>query len=260
MNALVQAEFAAALLDAERSVPAGLCAWNGSDPARRFAVYRNNVIVSLVAALADTFPVLRQLVGDEFFDAMAGLYVRAHPPASPVLAHYGEGLADWLAAFEPARALPYLSDMARLERARIAACHAADAQPLAAEAIAARLADPASLPGARLTLHPSCRVLRSPFDVHALWAAHQRDEPSDDDGPAIDIDTACAMLVLRDPADEVLVIGIDDGAAGFIGALLDGRRLGDALQQAPGVDLAGTLALLLRHGAVVAWHADGADA
>ena len=104
MNALVQAEFAAALLDAERPVPAGLCAWNGSDPARRFAVYRNNVIVSLVAALADTFPVLRQLVGDEFFDAMAGLYVRAHPPTSPVLAHYGEGLADWLAAFEPARA------------------------------------------------------------------------------------------------------------------------------------------------------------
>ena len=155
MNALVQAEFAAALLDAERPVPAGLCAWNGSDPARRFAVYRNNVIVSLVGALADTFPVLRQLVGDEFFDAMAGLYVRAHPPTSPVLAHYGEGLADWLAAFDPARALPYLSDMARLERARIAACHAGDAQPLAAEAIAARLADPASLPGARPTLHPS---------------------------------------------------------------------------------------------------------
>ena len=249
MNALVQAEFAAALLDAERPVPAGLCAWNGSDPARRFAVYRNNVIVSLVAALADSFPVLRQLVGDEFFDAMAGLYVRAHPPASPVLAHYGEGLPDWLAAFEPARALPYLSDMARLERARIAACHAGDAQPLAAEAIAARLADPASLPGARPTLHPSCRVLRSPFDVHALWVAHQQEG----DWPAIAIDQPCAMLVLRDPADEVWVIRLAAGAADFIAALAEGATFAEALQRAPGVDLPATLALLLRHGAIVGW-------
>mgnify|MGYP001390820627 CR=1 FL=1 len=43
--------FAAALLDAERAVPSGLVAWNGSDPARRFAIYRNNVVVSLVDAL-----------------------------------------------------------------------------------------------------------------------------------------------------------------------------------------------------------------
>ncbi|HPO18602.1 MAG TPA: DNA-binding domain-containing protein [Rubrivivax sp.] len=260
MPADMQAGFAAALLDPDRPVPPGLRAWNGSDPARRFGVYRNNVIVSLVGALADTFPVVRQLVGSEFFDAMAGVYVRAHPPASAVLAHYGDGFADWLAGFAPARGLPCLPDMARLERARVAAYHAADAEPVTPASIAAHLARPALLPAARLRLHPSCRVLRSNFAVHALWAAHQRDDAFGGDGPAIDIDTACAMLVLRDAADEVLVVGIDAGAAGFIGALLEGRRLGDALQQAPGVDLAGTLALLLRHGAVVAWHADGADA
>ena len=91
-----QAGFAAALLDAGLPPPPGLRAWNGSDPARRFGVYRNNVIVSLVGALGDTFPVVRRLVGDDFFDAMAGVHVRAHPPASPVLAHYGAGFADWL--------------------------------------------------------------------------------------------------------------------------------------------------------------------
>lgn len=255
-----QSGFAAALLDPQRPVPDGLRAWNGSDPARRFGVYRNNVVVSLVGALAETFPVLRQLVGDEFFDAMAGVYVRAHPPTSPVLAHYGEGFADWLTGFAPARGLPYLPDMARLERARVAAYHAADAESLTPAAIAMHLTRPASLPRAWLQLHPSCRVLRSAFAVHALWAAHQHGDPLDDERPAIDIDTACAMLVLRDAADEVLVIGIDTSAADFIAALQDGRRLGDAMHRSPGVDLAATLALLIRHGAIVAWHADGADA
>lgn len=250
MSAAGQAGFAAALLDAHRPAPAGLRAWNGSDPARRFGVYRNNVIVSLVGALADTFPVLRQLVGGEFFDAMAAAYVRARPPASPVLAHYGEGLADWLASFAPAQALPYLPDMARLEHARVAAYHAADAEPLAAEAIAAQLADPASLPTSRPRLHPSCRVLRSDFAVHALWAAHQHEG----DWPAIAVDQPCAMLVLRDAVDEVLVIEIDASAAAFIAALLDHLTLADALQRAAAVDLAGTLALLLRHDAIVAWH------
>ncbi len=256
MSAALQADFAAALLDGGRPVPAGLRAWNGSDPARRFGVYRNNVIVSLVGALADTFPVVRRLVGDEFFDAMAGVYVRAHPPASPVLAHYGEGFADWLAAFEPARALPYLPDMARLEHARVAAFHAADAAPLAADAIAARCADAASLPASRPRLHPSCRVLRSDFAVAALWAAHQHDG----EWPAIELEQPGATLVLRDPADEVLVIGLDDAAADFLAALQRGATLGEALQAAPRLDLAGTLALLIRHGALVAWPTFGSTA
>lgn len=256
MSAALQADFAAALLDAERPVPAGLRTWNGSDPARRFGVYRNNVIVSLVGALADTFPVLRQLVGEEFFDAMAGRYVREHPPVSPVLACYGEGLADWLAAFAPARALPYLPDMARLEHARVAAFHAADAEPMAAEAIAARLAEPAALPASRPQLHPSCRVLRSGHAVAALWAAHQHEG----DWPAIELDQPGATLVLRDPADEVLVIGLDAAAADFLDALQHGASLAAALQCAPGLDLTGTLALLIRHGALAAWPTPGSTA
>lgn len=253
MNASAQAGFATALLDAARPVPAGLRAWNGSDPARRFAVYRNNVAVALTQALADTFPVVKQLVGDDFFAAMAGVYLREQPPRSPVLAHWGDGFADWLAGFAPARALPYLADMARLERARVAAWHAADARALSEPALRERLADAATLPFARLVLHPSCRVLRSPFDVHALWAAHQQEG----DWPAIDIDRACAMLVLRDAADEVLVIRLDEPAAAFVDALGAGATFAQALAHAPGLDLVATLALLLRHGAIVGCAAPG---
>jgi len=253
MSTALQAGFSAALLDAGRPVPDGLRAWNGSDPARRFAVYRNNVVVSLTQALADTFPVVQQLVGDEFFAALSRAYLREHPPNSPVLAHWGDGFADWLAAFASTRALPYLPDMARLERARVLAWHAPDATPLTPDELRARLAQTELLPGARLALHPACRVLRSPWDVQALWSAHQRE----DDWPALDIDRPSAMLVLRDPHDEVLVIGLDDAAADFIEALVAGARFGEALARASGVDLAATLALLLRHGAITGWAAPG---
>ena len=67
-----QAAFAAALLDPQRPCPEGLFSANGADPASRFAVYRNNVQSSLINALADSYPVVLQLVGDEFFRAMAG--------------------------------------------------------------------------------------------------------------------------------------------------------------------------------------------
>ena len=59
-----------------------------------------------------------------------GVFVREQPPRSPLLAIYGDEFADFIAAFEPARELPYLADVARLEAARTRAYHAADATPL----------------------------------------------------------------------------------------------------------------------------------
>ena len=97
-----QAAFSAALLDIVLPCPDGLCSANGADPASRFAVYRNNVQGSLINALADSYPVVRQLVGDEFFRAMAGVFVQSHPPHSPLMSDYGRELADFISEFEPA--------------------------------------------------------------------------------------------------------------------------------------------------------------
>jgi hypothetical protein len=265
----VQADFAAALLDPAGSVPAGLRAWNGSDPAARFAVYRNNVIVSLVAALSDTFAVVRRLVGADFFGAMAREFVRCHPPRSPVLAEYGEGFADFVAAFDPAAALPYLADMARLELARVCAFHAAEAEPVDLGRLAEALARPEWLAGTRLRLHPSLVVIRASHAVASLWAAHQRDEA---DLPAavvaVDLDRPECAIVLRD-GDAVLVQPVSAAVASFVDALQRAQPLGEACLAAgpdephDGVshpapfDLAATLALLIRHGALVGWHHEG---
>jgi len=255
-----QAAFAAALRDGAAPVPPGLRAWNGSDPAARFAVYRNNVVSSLVAALGETFPVVRELVGSEFFDAMARLFVAAQPPATPVLAEYGAGLPEFIEGFAAAASVPYLADVARLEFARVQAFHAADAPALGARQLAARLADPAALPRARLVLHPSLHVIRSPFAVASLWAAHQGHAELGDVDPM----QPEAAVVLRED-DDAAVIALPHAAAAFVVALAAAGTLADAVAAAGSsavadgrpFDLSSALGLLIGHGALTAWLAPG---
>lgn len=245
----LQAEFATALLDPEQPCPPALTCWNGSDPAVRFAVYRNNVVASLVDALAETFPVVRQLVGEEFFRAMARLHVRATPPRTRILAHYGADFPAFIADFAPAADLPYLADVARLEFLRVRACHAADTPVADGAALAALLGDPEQLARLRLHLHPSLALLRSPFAIVSLWAAHQGALDIAD----VDPGRAENALVLRNGL-EVEVIGLSAGAAVFVGLLLEGAPLGQAAGEAaaiaPGLDIVPPLAQLLRSGAI----------
>ena len=129
-SATFQESFATALLDADRPVPGAVTSHTARAPRKRFAVYRNNVIVGLVAALRTQFPATERIVGEDFFAAMARVYVVTEPPRSPILVAYGDGFPGFIASFAPAAELPYLADVARLEVARTRAYHAADAAPL----------------------------------------------------------------------------------------------------------------------------------
>lgn len=244
-----QAQFATALLDPAQPCPAQLTCWNGSDPAVRLAVYRNNVTASLVDALAATFPVLRQLVGADCFAAMARDHVRASPPPSPVLAHYGADFPAFVEGYAPAAGLPYLADVARLELLRVRAYHAADAGVADGAALKALLGEPTQLAGLRFALQPALGLLRSPFAVVSLWAAHQGAL----DIAAVDPYRAENALALRSGL-EVEVSGLSRGAAVFVDLLQQGATFAAAAEQAAaseaGLDLAAPLARLLRAGAI----------
>ena len=244
-----QATFAAALLDPALPCPAGLRVWNASDPARRLAVHRNNVVSSLIDALAETFPVVQELVGVEFFRAMASVFVRQSPPRSRVLVQYGQGLPDFIAGFEPARDVGYLADVARLEFACVSAYHAADADAVARDTVALALASGERVGELRLSLQPSLAVVESAYAVVSLWAAHQGTADIGSIDPAVAEDA----LVLREALD-VLVLRLPPGGARFVRAVQCGKCLGDAAVDAaataPDFDLSVTLAILLRHGAL----------
>jgi hypothetical protein len=240
-----QSAFAAALLNPDLPCPGGLTSWNGADPEQRFAVYRNNVTVSLIDALADTYPVVQALVGEVFFRAMARVFAQVSPPRSRLMVYYGDTFADFVASFPPAATVPYLADVARLEMARVRAYHAADAAALQTEALQAALADPGQVLSLQLHVHPSVQMIASPFAVVSLWAAHQ--------GAlcltSVDPDVAQTALVFRHGLD-VDTLALKAGDARFVSALQTGQSLLGAAQAAASsdaeFDLSHALALLLR--------------
>jgi len=252
-GAELQSAFARAVLDAGEAVPGRLARKAGGTPARRFAVYRNNVYASLIDALANRFPIAMRLVGDEFFRAMARAYVEKDPPRSPVLLRYGEGFADFVADFPPAAPVPYLADVMRLEWAWHAAYHAADAEPLPLDALSAAAEEAAV---ARLTLHPSLHVVRSPYPVITVWQVASRDGENESCRLPADGEDA---LVIR-PWLEVEVHRLPEGGARFILALERGATIGEAAERAigdaPAFDLTANLAGLMECGAFIGGGAD----
>ena len=229
-----QAAMAAALLDPARPGP--------GDP--RFAVHRNNVVAGLVAALGEAYPAVEALVGEAFFRAAAREFVRAHPPRSPVLLLWGDAFPGWLAAFPPAARLPWLPDVARLERARRHAYHAADAAPLGPDALAAL--PPEALAGLRPRLHPAFALVVSDHPVVSIRA--------DVTGPrrgGIDMRRAETAVVAR-PGDTVLTEVAAPPLAAFLAALAAGAPFGAAAEAAaarrPDFDPGDAVAALFRLG------------
>jgi hypothetical protein len=244
-----QRAFAAALLDPTLPTPAGLVGPDGRPSSRRFAVYRNNVVVGLTQTLKDAYPVVHRIVGAEFFHALACAYVVGEPPRSPMLFDYGAGFSDFIGRFKPAAVLPYLPDVARLERAWTEAYHAAEASPIGPSAFAE--IDPDRLPHIGLVLHPSVRVVRSRFPVLTVW---QMNIEGGVPGP-VDLDAGGEDALVVRPEADVEVRSIPIGSPDFIRTLASGGSVLAAFEQAlvadPRFDLSANLTDLIQVGAVI---------
>ena len=165
-----QSGFATALLDPEMPAPSGLINPSCEPSLKRFGVYRNNVIRGLVEALRDAFPVACRIVGNDFFDAMARIYAFQNPPRSPILLEYGSDFADFVASFQPAAGLPYLSDVCRIERSWLEAYHAPEIPTVNPDHLSSlSLLD---YSGLHLDLHPSLRLVDSRFPAITIWSTN----------------------------------------------------------------------------------------
>jgi len=192
------------------------------------AVHRNTVALGLREALAGNYPTVRRLVGDAWFDAAAALFALRHPPRDGVLARYGDGYAEFLQGFEPARELPYLPDVARLDRAWTEAHLAPDAPVLEARALAALA--PGDLEGLRLVTHPSVRALRFDGPAFTIWRRHRENAALDEPLEW----RAENALVLR-PVADVRWWEIEAGALEFVSACAEQASIAGALERAADV-------------------------
>jgi hypothetical protein len=240
-----QSAFANALLDPEASPPVDLGGTGAADQRRRFAIHRNNAVAGLVKTLAARFPATVKVVGTEFFDAMARAFVLEDPPRSPLLARYGDGFPNFIAAFAPARDVAYLADVARIEAARTRAYHAADAIPVGADSFAAL--PPEAIGRIAIELHPSVGIVRSPHPIVTIWAMNSGERAL----APITHWSGEDALVAR-PHLEVAVHLLPPGGAEFLLALGSGRSLGEAAQDALDAceefNLTDNVAGLIRYG------------
>jgi hypothetical protein len=132
------------------------------------AVYRNTVIHGAVEALRSNFPVVEQIIGEEMFEGIAAEFSAAHPPGSPVLALYGAQFAGWMQEQPWIGDLPYLADVARVERLHVECLMAADAEALV-EPPNSQL---------KLALHPAVRFRWLQTPAMSIWLAHQPPAPN----------------------------------------------------------------------------------
>lgn len=237
-----EATFASALLNPDAALPPGVVGPDGQPDAKRFSVYRNNVASGLTRALEAGFPVVRQLVGEAFFGAMAVIYLRAHPPQDQRLMLYGDDFPAFLASFPPVAHLGYLPDVARLEQALRVSYHAGDSKPVDPQALAAM--PEATLLQSCFRLAPSVQVLSSPWPVHGIWAANAKGAPS----PQMRAEDVIILRPEYDPAPWLL----PPGGAAFLADLQNGLPLIAALANTgEGFDLSALLGLLLQGHAVI---------
>ncbi len=190
----------------------------GAALARALRIHRNTSAKAAQDALADNYPVVRAMVGDDAFDAAAADFVDDHPPIDPRLCFYGAGFARFLTHYPPFAELAYLADMATVERMVVAALFAADAVALDGSNIDLDL-------DRALTLHPAARFDRFSSPAASLWLAHQPGALED----ALDhIAWRPETVLVSRPAAAVAVTPVEPESAAFLKACADGRSLGVA--------------------------------
>jgi hypothetical protein len=210
------------------------------NPAERLDIYRNTFASVLTTALRLSYPAVHRLVGAEFFEGAARVFIEAHPPTSACLDDYGKELAGFLSDFEPAASLRYLPDVAALEWAVNRALHAPDVDPLDPLRLAA-LGEPER---ARVcfVLHPSISLVRADHPADLIW--HAVLEEDDAALSAIDPGAGSAWLLVQHLPSGVEVRRMSESAWRFTSALCAGRPLAAALDEAQDFD---ALALLADH-------------
>lgn len=212
-----------------------------------FAVYRNTVWKGWIDALEANYPAVASLTGSGWARAAAAAFAEVQAPTCPMMSLYGEGFADFLAEFPPAHSLPFLPDVARLDRAWTEAHLAPDAAALGIGGLAQL--DAGAMARTRCRLHPSARFAWFETTIPTLWLANR----TDFEGGELLLDDRPEGLLLARPVESVEALVLDAAAFAFLDACRNGATLLDcaiaALAADPKAELGSLLDRMIGFGA-----------
>lgn len=217
---------------------------------RGIEVYRNNYRGNLHDALSGAYPVIRLLVGEEFFRWLAKCFIEKYPSRSGNMHRYGSEMPEFLANFENTQHLAYLPDMARLEWAYHHSYFADDVMPFDLTSLA--MVAPESYGELCWHLNPGCTLLTSVYPIAAIWQAHQNGAPED---IHIDLNSSDKSLLVYRNALSVKIIHIAAASHHWLMLLQQGNTMGIATNETlsifPDFDLATTLRHWLAQGVLI---------
>ena len=210
---------------------------DGLPAAARLNVYRNTFIGTLTTALRLSYPAVYRLVGSEFFESAARIFIGANPPGSAYLDLYGSQFPAFLARFAPAAALTYLPGIAQLEWAVNTALHAPDVPCLDLSRLSALGSDDHGrvvfLP------HPALGLLKAAHPVDEIWRAVLAQDGAA--MAAIFLESGPVWLLV-DRREAVEVQRMDEPSWRFMSALCAGCPLQAAIDAVPEIGPALALA------------------
>ena len=129
----------------------------------RWHIYASGYLAGIVEALEHDYPAVKRVVGSGHFEALTERYLTAHSPRSFDLRHAGDRLALFLEQDPLTEKLPFLPDLAKLERLLSEAFVAKDPEPLLWSELQAMA--PEAVSDLPLVLNPGTAVIRSDWPI-----------------------------------------------------------------------------------------------
>lgn len=164
----VQLQFATSLLhvNTERQLLGSLVGDEAKN-RNRVAQYRANLWRTWHKVLASAYPLVRTLLGDDFFLTLSCEYGTADPARSGDFNQFGSRMAELLEAWPPTAAYRYLTDVARLEWLVHRAYFADDVATQSPEQWVQRA--PETLKSYPIQLHPAVQLLHTSTRAADRW-------------------------------------------------------------------------------------------
>lgn len=243
-----------ACLISSGSLGEGGSVWDAVLQQPGFAVYRNTHLKARIDTLVANYPSVERIVGTEWLRLTAKAFSQSTPPRDGGLISYGANFAEFLAELASVQELPYLADVARVDRFWTQAHTAADATALRASDLVPYEAR--ALSRLTLKLHPSTHWAWFPHaPSYSLWRCTRLGQPWDEN-----TDWKGEGLLIARPADTVVDARLTLGGCAFLDSCSAGETLSDAAAAAMAAEvdvaLPALLAALIDLGAFVAIEGD----
>lgn len=200
----LQAQFKQSLLYQDSSINEHIQEQNGFDAEQLLQIYRNNFIISVTESLQCTYPNTLQLVGEEFFNAVARAFILAKPPAINNICVYGQQFYQYLSEFEQLQEIPFVAEMARFEQ------QLEETKRLALSDIQLDVEQLQRVPEhqhhqLQFTLTPNISCFTSKQDISQLLSIIKSGQEE-----SVDLNTPCFLLLIKQANFEVTVKTISE--------------------------------------------------